>query len=176
MLEKSPSKRDAITISTMLESKLICYEHYIAWADERIILEDEPELWLLELAVTRDSEAAIRLINTYVYSEPFEEFDYESCNDEYVASLWLLYKRNDISWAKFLLECGDYTDGNYARKDCEFFYYMLNDFEASDYSKSLEKLQQDKVNESFKDVIDKVFKIYSEFSIYKFKYRDAYKA
>lgn len=176
MLEMSPSKRDAVTISTMLESKLICYEHYIAWADERIMLEDDPELWLLELAVTRDLETAIRLINTYAYSEPFEAFDYESCNDEYVASLWLRYKINDISWAKFLLECGDYTDGSYAREDCEFFYCMLNDLEASNYSLSLEKLQRDKVNKCFKDIIDKISNIYSEFSLYQSKYRDRYKA
>ncbi|WP_444902855.1 hypothetical protein ACJJIU_13090 [Microbulbifer sp. CnH-101-E] len=174
MLERAITKREAVSLATMLDAGLICYKHYMCWADERILLEDEPELWILELAATKHTETAIGHLNTYAYSEPFESFDSEKCNDEFVAAQWLRYKRNEISWATFLLECGDHTDGNYAREDCEYFYYMLNDIEDTEYSESLEEKQSSEVFKRFSDIIHEIENKYHEFLPYLEKYRETY--
>jgi hypothetical protein len=176
VLERAITKREAVTISTMLDTGLISYKHYMCWADERILLEEEPELWLLELAATKHTKTAISHFNSYAYSEPFESFSSEECNDEYVACEWLRYKRNEISWATFLLECGDHTDGNYAREDCEYFYYMLNDVEDSEYAKDLEEKQSIEVFARFSDVIQVIDSNYKEFGRYFEKYQETYRA
>ena len=148
----------------------------MCWVDERIMLEDEPDLWVLELAATKHTQTAITHLNSYAYSEPFEHFNLEACNDEFVASQWLRYKRNEISWATFLRECGEYTDGNYAREDCSYFYYMLNDIEDTDFSEKLEKTQCDEVKTRFDDVIQSIASKYNEFLPYLDKYRESYGA
>lgn len=176
MLERVITKREAATLATMLDTGLICYKHYMCWADERILLEEEPALWILELAATKHSETAIGHLNSYAYSEPFEKFDSEACNDEFIACEWLRYKRNEISWATFLLECGDHTDGNYAREDCEYFYCILNDIEDSEYSKSVEEKQNIEVFKRFSDVIQEIESKYSEFFPYFKKYPEVYEA
>lgn len=174
MLERAITKREAVSLATMLDTGLICYKHYMCWADERIMREDEPDLWILELAATKHSKTAIGHLNTYAYSEPFEKFDSETCNDEFVAAEWIRYKRNEISWATFLLECGDYTDCSSAREDCEYFYYMLNDIEDADYSKFLEERQSEEVFDRFSDVIGEIEVKYNEFLPYLKKYRETY--
>ncbi|GDY26275.1 hypothetical protein AHAT_21650 [Agarivorans sp. Toyoura001] len=176
MLDKAICKRDAISIATMLEAGLIDYKHYMCWVDERMLLEEEPDLWVIELAATKDTQAAIGHLNSYAYSEPFEQFNSESCNDEFVASQWLRYKRKEISWAIFLQKSGDYTDGNYAREDCDYFYYMLNDFEINDFSEQLEIKQSSTVNKLFNDVIQTTASKYNEFLPYLDKYRESYEA
>ncbi|MEW8230417.1 MAG: hypothetical protein AB2745_08840 [Candidatus Thiodiazotropha endolucinida] len=176
MLERPITKREAVSLATMLDTGLISYKHYMCWVDERIMLEDEPELWMLELAATKHSKTAICHLNSYAYSEPFEKIDSEACNDEFVAAEWLRYKRNEISWATFLLECGDHTDGNYAREDCEYFYYMLNDIEDSEYSISVENKQSNEVFKRFSGVIREIESKYDEFLPYLRKYRESYGA
>lgn len=176
MLEKAISKRDAVTIATMLEAGLIYYKHYMSWVDERIMLEDEPDFWLIELAATKHTQTAIKHLNSYAYSEPFEQFDSRSCNDEFVASQWIRYQRKEISWATFLRECGDYTDGNYAREDCEYFYLMLNQIEDTDFSEEIEKKQCGLVSRRFDDVIIIINRKYNEFLPYLNKYRSSYGA
>lgn len=160
----------------MLEAGLIYYKHYMCWVDEQIVLEGEPDLWLIELAATKHTQTAIRHLNSYVYSEPFVQFNSESCNDEFVASQWLRYKRKEISWATFLRECGDYTDGNYAREVCEYFYLMLNDMADTDFSEKLEKKQSALVSARFDDVIRILTNKYNEFLPYLNKYRASYGA
>ncbi|MDK1286272.1 hypothetical protein [Pseudoalteromonas umbrosa] len=174
MLERVITKREAVSFVTLLDTELVCYKHYICWADEIILSENKPPFWILDLAVTRSKEAAIDCLNTYAYSEPFERFDAEKCNDEFVAAQWLRYEMNKISWAEFLLECGDYTDGNYAREDCEYFYYMLNDIENSKYPKRLEKKQSSQVLKRFSDIIHEINDKYHEFLPYLEKFKKTY--
>ncbi|TCI04917.1 hypothetical protein EZV61_02825 [Corallincola luteus] len=176
MLGKAISKRDAVTIVTMLETGLICYKHYMCWADERIMVEDDPDLWLIELAATKHTQTAINHLNSYAYSEPFEQFNSKSCSDDFVASQWVRYKRKEITWATFLRECGDYTDGNYAREDCEYFYLMLNEIEDTDFSEKVENKQSRMVCTRFDDVIQIITQKYNEFLPYLNKYRSSYGA
>ncbi len=176
MLERAITKREAVSLVVMLEAGLISHEHYFCWADERIRLEDAPDFWLLELAATKDSKIAISLLNSYAYSEPFEEFASEECNDEFVAAEWIRYKESEISWATFLIECGDYTDVNCAREDCEYFFYKLNDIESSQFSKSLEEKQSAIIFKRFSDVIQRVELKYNEFLPYLRRYRETYMA
>lgn len=176
MLERAITKREAISLATMLDAGLICYKHYMCWVDEKIMLEAEPALWILELAATKHTATAIGLLNRYAYSEPFEAFDAKKCSDEFVAAQWLRYQRNEIAWATFLRESGDYTDGNDARVDCGYFYCMLNNIEDSRFSKVLEDKQSSEVFKLFTDVILEIETKYHEFLPYIEKYQKTYGA
>lgn len=166
MLEKSLSKSEASLISKMLESGLINYRHYMCWADERILAEKDPGMWLLELAQTKSSKIAAYHLYSFINSEPPDSLDHISCHDQFIACMWIRYETGDISWASFLMECGQYTDGNDGRKGCEYYYILLNSYEDSNYSEIVEKKQTKKILRAFSDVIDETKEKYLEFIPY----------
>lgn len=149
----------------MLDSELINYKHYMPWVDFIILSNDEPELWILEIAGTKNTQAAIDIIRKYTNSEPFETND-PTYNVGFIACLWIRYKRREISWSTFLYESGQEVDGNVDRVDCEYFYGMYNDFEESEYSNELETVQSGKVFEIYQDQIKETKEIYDEFKPY----------
>jgi len=170
MLKDVPNKRDAVTFATMIESGLIDSSHYVVWADEKIMEMDEPDQWIMDLSLSSDAENAVRIINLYAYSEPFEEFDRIECNDEYVACQWIRYKKGKINWPTFLRMCGSHTDGNDSREDCSYFYLMLNEAEKSEVLPKIEKRQSIAVRIKYSNVISRVSELYLEFKPYYQRY------
>lgn len=151
-------------IGLILESRLIWYKHYYLWCDEIIDQNNEPPYWIIELATVKYIPDAIRIVNEYAYSEPFEQFC--RSNDLYVACLFIKYERNEISWATFLGAVGDFSDGNNAKVDCSYFYMMLNDYEDSEFSSELEKSQKIKIYNEFSSEINEMYSYYNPFVSY----------
>jgi len=166
MLKNVPNKRDAVTFATMVESDLIDSSHYVTWADEKILEMPEPDQWIMDLSLARNSNEATRIINLYAYSEPFEDFNRIMCNDEYVACQWIKYKERRINWPQFLGACGKYTDGNDSREDCSYFYLMLNEADKPAILPKVEESQTKGVHNRYQDVISRVSELYLEFKSY----------
>ncbi|MEM9102187.1 MAG: hypothetical protein AAGB12_07670 [Pseudomonadota bacterium] len=174
MLEKNITKRDAITLMIMLDTGLINYKHYMCWIDEKILKDQEPALWALELATNKNTQSAMEHLKTYAFSKPFEDFKLRAFKDEYIACQWLRYKRKEISWSTFLLECGKYADAHFTRSESKYFFSLYNDIEDSAYSLEIEKKQRLDIFKMFSDVIREVEKKYREFLPYLKKYRETY--
>ena len=102
-------KKFACQIATMIEARLIWYQHYYPWADEIIVALDKPPYWILEIASVKYFPKAVEIINEFVNSDPIESFDTEY-EFGYVACLFLRYERREISWTTFLTEVGRFTD------------------------------------------------------------------
>ncbi len=173
VLKSSISKNEAAVIRTMLDAGLISYKHYMTWVDEIIMSNDEPDLWILELAATKNTQAAIKIITTYLNTEPFESVG-QSYKVSFIACLWVKYKRREISWATFLFESGNEVDANSERVDCEYFYGMHHDLEDSKYSEVTENKQSAEVFKLFRSDIEESVSIYDEFAPYYSKFRDVY--
>ncbi|MDQ0887816.1 hypothetical protein QFZ81_002904 [Paenibacillus sp. V4I9] len=163
-------KQFARKVAIMLKSRLIWYKHYFLFCDEVIEGMAKPPYWIIELADKKYIEDAIKIVNAYAFSEPFEAFP-DSLYDFYVACLFIKCERKQVSWASFLKEAGDFADGYQAVKhDCEFFYFMLNDFEDSEYAIDLELKQKEVIKNSFKNEIQDVHNFYAPFTTYFRKY------
>ncbi len=158
------NKNFAHKIGLMLESRLIWYKHYDLWCEEIIDQYNEPPFWIIELATTKYIPDAVRIVNEYAYSEPFEQFSRN--NDLFVACFFIRYERNEISWATFLENAGKYTDGNDAKVDCSYFFSMLNDYEDTEFSNKVEKLQSKKVYKEFISEIKEMQHYYNPFISY----------
>jgi len=162
------NKQFARKLGIMIESGLIWYKHYFLFCDEVIEKLDKPPYWIIELATTTYTGDAIKIVNTYAFSEPFENFS-NSLYDLYVGCLYIRYERKQISWASFLNKSGDFADGSgyFALKQgCDFFYTMLNDYEDNECSSDLEDKQVVTVKEEFENEISEVRNLYKPFIEY----------
>ncbi|WP_379164470.1 hypothetical protein [Paenibacillus sp. sgz5001063] len=164
------NKQFARKIGIMLESNLIWYKHYFLFCDEVIEKMDRPPYWIVELATKKYIGDAVKIVNNYAFSEPFETFP-DSLYNYYLGCLFLRYERKELSWASFLKNSGDFADGTQAVKhECEYFYYMLNDYEDSEYSFELEIKQVEIIKEEFKNELQETRSLYAPFVDYFRKY------
>jgi hypothetical protein len=119
---------DARTIQslvTMVRSGLVPAHDLRTWADDMLLRDDAPPLWLCNLALAATTEAAEAAIGDF---EP-AQWDGQD-DDEHLACVLLQYEEGRISWAQFLALAGAYTDVRNGHWPCEEFYMMLNEFEA----------------------------------------------
>jgi hypothetical protein len=153
-------------MGVMLEAGLIWYKHYYFFCDEIIEQMDKPPYWIMDLATQKYIGDAIRIVNTYAFSEPFEAFP-DTVYDLHIGCLYLRYERKEISWASFLADSGRFADSYQAVKQpCEFFYYMLNDYEDHEYWSPLELEQAESVEREFQSAIAEAKRLYSPFVDY----------
>ncbi|ULO07662.1 hypothetical protein H1230_01920 [Paenibacillus sp. 19GGS1-52] len=164
------NRQIARKIGIMLESHLIWYKHYYFFCDEVIENMDRPPYWIIELGTKKYLGDAVYIVNSYAFSEPFEAFP-DSLYDFHIGCLYLRYERKELSWASFLKESGDFADSYRAvKQDCQFFYYMLNDYQDSEYSLDLELKQAELVKKEFMNEIYEVQDMYTPFVDYFRKY------
>ena len=160
------SKRFALRVAAMIDSRLIWHKHYFRWADRMIDELDEPPNWIVEIATITCYPDAVAAVHRYVYSEPFEPFDREEYADDYVACLYLRYHSGAISWATFLSDAGSFTDAETGRRCCEYFYDFLNKLEDNEYSHTLESAQRKDIEAEFSDAISRISPLYDMFMGY----------
>lgn len=168
-------KETAAILANMVDSGLITYKYYYPWCDEIIEKEDKPPHWILELGVTTFAQNAASIINSYAYSEPFEEFDDNKLGNLFIACRLIMFLRREISWSTFLLGAGFYSDGvGYGRTkvDCEYFFNLQNILEENAYSIEVEQKQFEKVESIFKDDIEIVQYFYKFFREYRKKFTE----
>jgi hypothetical protein len=163
-------RKFALRIVTMIESRLIWYKHYYGWADEIIMAMERPPYWILEIATVKYFPQAAAIVREFVYSEPFETFDYEEYTDEYIACLFLRYRHGAISWATFLNEAGAFTDAHNGERYCEDFYDNLNILEDNEYSKKIEQSQREEIETEFATAISTINTFYLGFLEYFRRY------
>ncbi|HYV37799.1 MAG TPA: hypothetical protein VE988_19090 [Gemmataceae bacterium] len=165
-MELPITKRDARRLAIMVESRLINYKHYFLWADKLIMQSKDAPGWICNLATIKYCGDAVKAINTFVYSEPFEQLDQHEAVDEHVACLFLRYRRAELSWATFLEQAGALTDAANGRRFCEYFYEMLNKLEENEFSKRVEAKQVVEVEAEYQRAITAVQPVYETFSGY----------
>lgn len=157
------SKRFALRIETMIDSRLIWYKHYYRWADQLVATLDSPPQWILEIGTIKYYPDAVAAVNRFVYAEPFETFDGQQCSDEYIACLYLRNESGATSWATFLDDAGAHTDAYDGHHCCEYFYEMLNTLEDSEYALSVQGIQRADVASEFSSAISMIRPLHQMF-------------
>lgn len=163
------NKQMAVQLAIMVETGLVCYKHYYKWCDHLIMELTEVPEWIIELSVTKYSPDAVSIIRKYAYCEPFESFNQICLGDFGTACYYLRYQRQELSWASFLLECGQLVDGwdSFGCKEpCEYFFTMLNQLENQMYDKQLEKEQQEEFLAGYVDEVRQADELYRQFLPY----------
>ncbi|MDT0121612.1 hypothetical protein Q9R46_03095 [Paenibacillus sp. RRE4] len=162
-----PTKEFACKLGIMLESKLIWYKHFHPFCDDVILEYEKPPYWIIELATVKYQGDAIGIVNRYIHSEPFVDEYLNSLHDHYIACLYMKYDRREISWASFLLGSGQYADHYQAVKvECEYFYELLNEYEAEEFDMELEHKQSEEIRDMFRNEIMEMQEIYDVFRNY----------
>ncbi|MBT6494337.1 MAG: hypothetical protein HOL01_07250 [Planctomycetaceae bacterium] len=158
-------------IATMIDAGLISYRHYFLWADELIADLSDPPVWLLEIATIKYLADASAAIKRFVFADSLAPTESsENLDNMYVASLFHRFQIGAISWASFLEYSGGYTDAANATVDCEFFYYMLNELEASEYDPNVEYDQVQEVTAELASEISAIGEYLSVFQVYFRRY------
>ena len=147
------SKPFAARVATFIDVGLISLERFHSWGDRQIENLDAPPIWLLELSTIKDSAQAVARLKLFIDSQPFGIIDLEVVADEYVASKFLLYQSGSIKWETFLSDSGAYTDGSSGRRNCEYFYCLLNEYEFTGFVADVESRQKGEVENEFADCI-----------------------
>ncbi|WP_172200951.1 hypothetical protein [Saccharibacillus qingshengii] len=160
-------KEFACKLSIMLESRLIWYKHFQLFCDDIILEYTKPPYWIIELATVRFQPTAIEIVKNYMYSEPFVDFYRSELFDQYIACLYLRYDRREISWASFLSLSGDYADGSQeVKKDCDYFYELLNEYKNHEFDEKLEHNQKEEIKINFIEEIKEIEGFYKIFKDY----------
>jgi hypothetical protein len=167
-LQINLNKSFAWKMGTMIEAGLISYKHYVLFCDEMINKLENPPYWIIELSLTKTQNDALRIVNEFAESEPFE--NHPELNDFYLACLFLRYKHREISWASFLFSAGNYSDGYPSSMHCEYFYDLLNAYENFKYSQDIEEIQVIDVENLLQINISEAQVIYKVFEYYFDKY------
>jgi hypothetical protein len=174
MTERTLDKLFALRLALMIQSHLIWYKHYIPWADELIQKMESPPFWILGLTGVKHVGDAMKVLNDYIYSEPFNTLNTVAERDEYVACLFLRYRRQELSWATTLDEAGKYTDAHEGKFPCEYFFEQLNDLEDAEFSSVLEYQQANRVMADFTNEIRTIQPYYESFIPYFRMYNTLY--
>lgn len=161
------SREFAAKLATMLDVSLIHYKYYELWCDEIIESMENPPEWIITLENTKFLPAARAIVYSYAFSEPVSDFFYR---DFYLACLYIKYEIKQISWATFLEDAGEFSDGSNCCVECEYFYSFLNQLEDNEFSLSIESEQSKQVNALLKDWIPQAEQIYKYFLTYLRKY------
>jgi hypothetical protein len=158
------SKPTAYRVKAMASARLICCKHLNPWADEIISSLDNPPHWILELATSKYIGDVRKVLDGYIFSEPFENMDGDRYYRDYLASLLLRYRRRELSWASFLDAVGRFTDSSEGGSHpCEYFFGMLNDFEDSNFDSALEESQVKLILVEYGSAVQDLSPIYQEF-------------
>lgn len=98
---------------------------WIRWADFEIVQQASPPMWLIDLSLAKDSQAALDAVRESI-NLPVEI-------DEIALGL-IAYKyfENRITFEEFLLEAGAHTDASYCSIDCEYFYEVHKKWKESE--------------------------------------------
>jgi len=164
------SRQFARRFVTLLDTHLIWYKHYFPWADAVIHALDSPPLWVLEISTIKYLPDASSAVRAFAYSEPFEEFNQVTVSDEHVACMFQRQETGATSWATFLWDAGCHVDGNDGRKDCDYFFHMLNHLEDSEYNSQTLTEQRAHVHGDFAEVIGEIGSVHETFMIYFRRY------
>jgi hypothetical protein len=161
-----PSKHFIWRVATMVDAKLIWFEHFVPWAEDLIDRVDVAPLWLLNLVGTTNQAEAHRLLLDHVNAPPFEKFSEREQSDEYVACLCLRYERREISFATLLQEAGERVDGAPSSLDCEEVFEWLTTLRHTSFSPRVEEVLRASLGKRLDSVIEEVRPVYSMFQGY----------
>ena len=146
----------------MLDAGLISYRELQPWAESLLASISDPPQWLCDVAIQKYSPDVSKSLGDYVWSQPFESFDYSEADDEHLASLYVRYERRELSWATFLDLAGRYADNADRGWVCEEFYELLNDFEDAEFSPAVERKQQETIRFKLQAAIGRVRPLYDD--------------
>ena len=147
---------------SMIEARLLKYQHYAPWADAVIVRSASPPRWVLDLTLTKYIPKAAEIAHGFAMERAGEgmTLTWDQAVDDFVAATFLRYKRREISWATCLEECGKEADSNGGRNECEYFYSMLTEYEDSNFAEAIELRQNELFLREYSDVVDSVRRTY----------------
>lgn len=143
----------ALVLAIALETELLPLGDLQSVGLSTLMSAMKPPVWLIDLVSARTKEKAIRALDNMAYSPPFENLPERS--DLVVAALFIKQQAGRLTWREFLAESGLITDGQPGKRDCEYFYAMLNELEGSPDT-SLATRQQAGVSRIYSMDIDRV--------------------
>jgi hypothetical protein len=162
-MEHDISKNFAGKLAVMLDTSLIHYKYYELWCDKIIESMKHPPECILALTDTKYLPDARNIVSSYAFADPAPDFSY---SDFYLTCLYMKYIKKHISWATFLLSAGEYSDGNDCYAECEFFYSLLTQLEAHEFSASVEQEQSNQVRKKLWNLIEEADRLYEYFLTY----------
>lgn len=150
-------------IAIMIDANLLQEKHYKLWAKKISSEVEENQNWISTLLLAKDKKRVVNVINDYVYNGPENRISETMIGDEYVACVFLRYKRNEISWANFLDAIGEYAYESTIHQRSEYFYEMLQELQENEYSKQIEKIQVARIESEFFQTISVIKELYVNF-------------
>lgn len=119
----------ALVLAIALETELLPLRDFETVSLSALMSVEKPPFWLIALVSARDKEGAVTALDNVTYSPPFEVLPDRS--DLVVAALFLRHQAGRLPWSDFLSKSGLVTDGQAGKRECEYFYAMLNELETS---------------------------------------------
>jgi hypothetical protein len=117
------------------------------WADDIILREDEPKLWLINVSLARNIDDLSKVLSDLMITERIYMENGPPFSDAVIGYYYLRYLSKDISINELLQMSGEEADGGEgASIACEEFYMILNELESDrdlefkhDFVKMIEK-------------------------------------
>lgn len=127
---------------------------WIRWAGGEIIERPSPPMWLIDLSLAKDSQAALTAIRESIIEAetlPVAEIDeitlgLIACKDF----------ENRATFEEFLQEAGDHAESSSCSTDCEYFYGFLNRWEESESADQFEASAAAEIREDLAGALEHV--------------------
>ncbi|NPC70938.1 hypothetical protein [Corallococcus exiguus] len=144
-------------IRVMVERGLIGLTQLIAWADAWVMkLEDSP-LWLLELCTAPDVDTALGLLfDIPMFPFPATPEERRAQDADHLASLFLRYRRGELSWGDFLFIGGQFLDGANGPWPCETFFMQRDLLERTGYPEDLVQSQREDIERDLREALERM--------------------
>lgn len=131
------------------------------WADELILREDKPKLWLINVSLARNIDDLSKALSDLMITERSYLRNEPPFSDAVIGYYYLRYLSKDISINELLQMSGEEADGGEgATKACEEFYMILNE------------LESDKDLEFKHDFVKMIAEIFEPFKIIALKQKE----
>jgi len=100
-----------------------------AWADEIIVLEEQPPIWLIEMSTADDLTSLLSALRGKFNEEKTGGSAEDTLGDATIGFYYLMYEDGRLSEVDLLRLVGEEAEGGMTTLECETAYEFLNEIE-----------------------------------------------
>lgn len=150
------SNKEIVTFASIVSAGLITPEEYIPCCDDIILKEDEPSELVMDLALLKDKDAAVRRLLNEAYDNFGEKYPFPETGFFEVCAEFIKFQSGNIGWGDFLRSAVHIAEHCRCQWSLSDFNKFLESYLENDESEILAKSQSEHLAGVLKEEIEEV--------------------
>ncbi|MBH0059480.1 hypothetical protein I6F65_21345 [Pseudoalteromonas sp. SWXJZ94C] len=150
------SNKEIVIFASIVSAGLITPEEYISCCDDLILKEDEPCELIMDLALLKDKDAAVKRLLSEAYDNFEEMYPFPETGFFEVCVEFIKFQSGNVGWSDFLRSAILIAEQGRCQWSADDFNRFLESYLANDESEILTKNQSEHLAGVLKEEIEKI--------------------